>query len=100
MTSVYEYIFYFSSSFPDVPEQSFLKIGADKERLAAFKKGILFVGGENGEFNQRTNKGEVLDAFLEWVHWTPKAIVFFDDELSNLTSVQEELTKKGIPFEG
>ena len=46
-------------------------------------KGILFTN--------LCPKGEVLGAFLDTLDWKPRQIIFFDDLLSNLVSVHNEL---------
>jgi tetratricopeptide (TPR) repeat protein len=46
------------------------------------------------------SKGQVLGEFLDIMHLTPKKIIFFDDRPEYVTSVQEEMKKRGIPFQG
>jgi hypothetical protein len=50
----------------------------------------------------RVNKGIVLVEFLKKIGWIPKRIIFFDDSLANILSVEEELRKLNpeIEFHG
>lgn len=58
-----------------------------------YQDGILYS-------NVTPPKGEVLVAFINRVTNKPARIVFVDDTLDNLQSVDEELKKLGIPFLG
>jgi hypothetical protein len=57
-----------------------------------YKQGILFC--------LQPNKGKVLITFLERINWEPLKVVFIDDKIDNLQSVQEELKVKNIEFVG
>jgi len=58
-----------------------------------YRKGILFTNWfEN-------SKGVVLAAFLEKIGRRPQKIIFFDDSMRNLLSVEKEMKKAGIPVE-
>ena len=57
-----------------------------------FYKGILFTN--------LCTKGEVLGAFIDLLDVKPRKIIFFDDQLPNLVSVQNELLKRAITFYG
>jgi len=59
---------------------------------AQFKAGILFTG--------HVDKGKVLIEFLETNHLHPKRIIFVDDKLSNLQSVEHALSGYNIEFNG
>ena len=45
-------------------------------------------------------KGKVLTEFLETNHLCPKRIIFIDDKLSNLQSVEHALSDHNIEFNG
>jgi Protein of unknown function (DUF2608) len=57
-----------------------------------WKQGILFC--------LEPNKGKVLVALLGMVDWHPIKVIFIDDKIGNLQSVQEELKEKNIQFIG
>jgi hypothetical protein len=79
----------FSSGFPDLLLLSFR---VAKGEASLFKEGVLFANKEA--------KGPVLAAFLEQIDWKPKKILFLDDKLDYLQSVEEALQSKGIEFIG
>ncbi len=54
-----------------------------------YKKGILF--------SDETPKGEVLVSFFNHLGVKPKKVIFFDDSLKFIKSVESELEKAGIP---
>lgn len=60
---------------------------------ARFLEGVLFVADYN-------EKGQVLKAFLDKVGYCPKKVVFVDDGMRNLISVEKALSPLGIPFIG
>lgn len=60
---------------------------------AKFIEGILFVG-------LRNEKGPLLLQFLDLIGYTPKKVVFIDDTLKNIESVEAALASRGIPFIG
>lgn len=57
-----------------------------------FYRGIIF--------SNESPKGEILAAFLDCLNYIPKQIVFFDDILDNLVSVQQEVEKRNIDYHG
>lgn len=59
---------------------------------ALFIKGILFAN--------RQNKGPVLVAFLNEIKWKPKKIIFLDDRMDYLQTVEDSLKNSGIEFIG
>lgn len=61
-------------------------------RNALFAKGIIYSG--------RQAKGESIGLFLDLIKWTPKRIVFIDDNLKYMYTVQDLCKKRNIPFEG
>ncbi len=81
----------FSPSFGD-QEIVFEHMTSKAERHPVFYKGILLT--------DTFSKGAVLGAFLDRVNWKPRKVIFFDDKLKLLTSVQEEMKKRNIPFQG
>lgn len=87
----------FSSSFPEML-LPFPELLAEPGNIPLFKKGILFLGDFYS--SEKSVKGELLEAFLDKINWTPKKVIFFDNEWKNLSSVQQVLEKRNIPFEG
>lgn len=57
-----------------------------------FDHGVIYQASMGG-----TTKGQVLAAFLDAINWRPKQIIFFDDTLYNLESVEKEMKKRSIP---
>jgi hypothetical protein len=57
-----------------------------------YKDGILFAGNND--------KGEALHCFFEMMNYHPEAVIFIDDKLKYLLSVQKSLEKYQIPFVG
>lgn len=57
-----------------------------------FKDGVLFTHVHS--------KGEALEAFLHKIQWNPTKIIFIDDKLSYLASVQQVAEQRAIPFLG
>lgn len=57
-----------------------------------YKQGILF-GGNN-------DKGQVLNYFFKTMKYYPKKIIFIDDKMKNLLSVEKAVSACGIPFVG
>lgn len=81
----------FSSAFPKFPE---LKINslATCGKPSLFKQGLLCAN--------RLEKGPVLIAFLESVEWKPSKVLFLDNRLDYLQSVEKSLESTGIEFIG
>lgn len=88
----------FRDVFPNVQTMSFDELVDPDETPPLFKEGILYVSS----FQKKANggKGPLLGIFLDKMKWTPKKVIFFDDEMENLISVQDELEKRNIPYEG
>lgn len=80
------------SPFPkeDIEFTEFL---AFRGTFPLYQDGILYA-------NVIPSKGAVLSAFLAKVTQKPTKIVFVDDTLENLQSVEAVLSKEGIPFLG
>jgi len=83
--------FDFSSAFPN---SNFLEIPKDlhQEHFPMFKSGVLY-----SSFH---HKGDILTRFLKQLEFTPKKVVFVDDELGFVQSVIAALDKLGIPCMG
>ena len=62
------------------------------ERGVLFRKGILFTAG--------TNKGMALKKFLDYTNCRPSSILFINDELFPLKSVESMCNQENIPFVG
>lgn len=60
--------------------------------LATFKNGVVFSSG--------VNKGEALKAFLVYAKFMPKKIIFIDDKLKYLESVEKLASELKLPFVG
>lgn len=80
--------FDFSYSFPQFPQLDFLELN-QKDSKPRFYKGILASAAHP--------KGEVLQAFLEKIDWHPSEVVFLDDQLKMVQSVDAAMTALGIP---
>ena len=61
--------------------------------LARYERGVLFVGENN-------NKGKALVQFLEQCHYLPAKIVFIDDKMRHVESVEKALSKVNIQYLG
>lgn len=60
--------------------------------LAKFSEGIIFSGSND--------KGQMLFAFLDAVKYNPSKIIFIDDKLKHVKSVEKEVEKHGISYVG
>jgi hypothetical protein len=80
----------FSKSFSEVPPMVF----SEGEHPALYKQGILFVG------DAEVSKGELLGAFFDRIGFHPKKVIFFDDQMKNLKSVEKELNDRDIAYQG
>lgn len=87
----------FSMQNPDSPlpnkEIEFSQFPSFRGTYPLYRDGILYC-------NVLPTKGEVLVAFLEKIAQKPSWIVFIDDTLENLQSVETEMKRIGIPFLG
>lgn len=84
----------FSSSFPIMGKLKFDALNGWRGRYPVFAHGILFTNQENN------NKGDVLEAFLNQINWKPTRIIFIDDDIKNLESMEATLQKLGIEHAG
>ncbi len=82
----------FSAAFPNHKELILKKL-EKHGKFPTFFKGIL---SNAGIFS----KGDVLRVFLNTIGWHPSKVIFYDDRLDNLASVQQVLASLGIDFEG
>jgi hypothetical protein len=89
----------FSVSWKDILDTRFPHLVALNQNPPIFKKGILLIGDFYFE-NGTSTKGQLLGAFFDKIKWHPKKVLFFDDKMKNLTSVQDELAKRGIEYQG
>ncbi len=84
----------FSKSFPK-NQIIYFGDGAKKENdYSLFKDGVLFLGDE------KSTKGALLVQFLDKVQWKPKKVIFIDDKMSHLSSLENALNEAKIPFQG
>lgn len=81
----------FAYSFPGVNPIVFSEFQG-KGPSPAFSQGIICT--------VRYKKGQVLKAFLEHLNWKPSKVVFVDDRLDCLQSVETEMDLLGIPTMG
>lgn len=62
------------------------------DRAPMYYKGILLADD--------VDKGIVLGAFLDVIHFVPDRIIFFDDQEKQVRSVEKMANARGIPFDG
>ncbi len=86
----------FSQSFAHVSSLQFKELSINGNSFPSYLKGILFSNGEN----QKNQKAETLNAFLEYVHYLPSHIILIDDRLPNLEKVSELAKQNNIQFTG
>jgi hypothetical protein len=82
----------FSDSFPKVALTLSDITGADRNHPPTFKGGVIFTS--------RMEKGLVLKSFLNKVNFIPKKIVFVDNKLRKIKSVEAYCKENGIKFTG
>jgi hypothetical protein len=82
----------FDYSFPGLTEVALNKLVKYNSTTPLYKKGILFCN--------RHSKGDVLGAFLDTLKWQPTQILFIDDKIESLESVQHELKKRKMNYLG
>ncbi len=74
----------------NLPHECPIQYGDGKPAL--YIDGIIFVGNHD--------KGEVLAHWLSQINYTPTKVIFIDDKLKNVTSVEKAMRAKHIPFIG
>lgn len=82
----------FKPSFANNVPMTLTEIHATEGHYPTFKDGVLF--------SNRHCKGDVLIAFLDRIGLKPTVILFMDDTLKQLESVQSAAAARGIPFTG
>jgi len=82
----------FSKAFPRHKDLT-LTMLQQNGKSPTFSRGIL---SNAGVFS----KGDVLRAFFDAIKWQPKRVIFYDDRLDNIESVQRALQPLNIAFEG
>lgn len=81
--------FDFSQAFPEYPYLRFNFFNEnDLDYQATFKDGILYSG--------KIPKGQVLSAFSKMIGWTPSKVIFIDDRIHFIESVEKEMSEMGI----
>lgn len=83
--------FDFTLAFPKFKIVTFPEYN-DVDSPPLFKEGVLFSGGYP--------KGHVLKTFLNKIQWKPKKVIFIDDNMSFIRSVEMAMTAAGIEFLG
>ncbi len=75
---------------PAFPHHELMEFPTQKEMCSnpTFKGGILFTSDHP--------KGDILKAFLEKLSWRPKKVLFIDDKLSYIESVETTMKELGI----
>lgn len=81
-----------TASFPK-EKIEFTEFPSFRGTFPLYKDGILYS-------NVTPSKGSILKAFLSKIDQTPSRIIFVDDSLENLQSVEAELQNLGIPYLG
>jgi len=81
-----------TSSFPRVVMVLDDILGTDKNHPPMFKGGVIFTS--------RLEKGPVLKSFLNKVNFVPRKIVFIDNKVRKIKSVEAYCKEKGIEFVG
>lgn len=80
----------FTSAFPNQALITFSRLGV--RSAAGYKQGVIF--------SSSSPKGDVLKAFLDYLHWKPQIIIFIDDNLRFLESVEKVARQLNIEFIG
>ena len=63
------------------------------EESAIFTDGVLLVGEKN-------SKGLVFEAFLKKIGYTPEKIIFIDDKVKHVQTMEKALAPLAIPYFG
>lgn len=82
----------FSKSFPRIFLVMNDLLGMDKNHPPMFKGGVIFTS--------RMDKGLVLKSFLNKIKFFPRKIVFIDNKLRKIKSVEAYCKEKGLEFIG
>lgn len=87
----------FSSSFSTISPLSLSDIASQGRSPPVFEEGILFSGVL---LSKGYTKGEVLAEFLKQANFHPEKVIFIDDSIHYLDSVQTAVQAAGIEFKG
>lgn len=85
--------YHFHRSWPLIKEQVFHQLFSESSNCSpTFRKGVIFTC--------RTAKGPALQAFLNYVAFNPRRIIFVDDQMKNIKSVEKIAKCMDISFLG
>lgn len=76
----------------NIPDKVFSQLPERDGTHPMLYRGILCTNHES--------KGIVLGAFLDYMDWKPSHVIFFDDTLSRVDEVAQEMCKRDIRFSG
>jgi len=79
---------YLDWSFPEIDSLILDNDPHEKKAVPIFKRGVLATGDYQ--------KGKVLCAFLKKMRWKPSKVIFIDDKMEYIDSVEYELDKENI----
>ena len=82
----------FDFAFKDFEKIELDNLTETYEHHPLYKQGVLFCN--------RHTKGDVLGAFFDAIQWQAKNIIFIDDKVESLESVQGELKARNINYLG
>lgn len=82
----------FSISFPNLKQIKLDRKNHSLDDNIIFKDGIIFTS--------RQKKGEILNIFLDHLGFYPKKIIFIDNKIKNLLTVEEFCAKASIEYKG
>ena len=75
-----------------IPDTIFTDLPIKNGTYPVLSHGILATNQES--------KGLVLGAFLDYIKWKPKHVIFFDDSLKRVNEVAQEMCRRNISFTG
>jgi hypothetical protein len=75
-----------------LPDIEFTQLPKNNGTYPVLYHGILATNHES--------KGRVLGAFLDYMHWKPSKIIFFDDAKKRIDEVAQACCERNIPFIG
>jgi hypothetical protein len=79
----------FERSFPGLNRINFEEFEGKEGVVPSFRHGIISSSAHP--------KGEVLCSFLKQINWKPSVIIFVDDKIEQVDSVEKELNNLNIP---
>ncbi|MBW8309601.1 MAG: DUF2608 domain-containing protein [Candidatus Paracaedibacteraceae bacterium] len=82
----------FNNSFPQQPRLVLNKLPPQDYSYPVFQEGVIF--------STNYPKGEALGAFLDTINFKPDGIIFIDDKLDHLQSVDKSAQLRNIPYHG